>query len=154
MRRTSFLIITAAGAAACGGYGYEARTTTITGAPMITSGPGAGEAELPRTLRSTSQSVARAVCEHEQRCGRGRRGGVSSCVDATVSKARKELSQWNCEPAAVRARLEECLAGFDEVSCDVDLETQKRPLCPGNVACGENNAKLIDPGPALAKIWE
>ena len=139
------------GLIACGGYGYEARTTTITGAPMITSGPAAGESELSRTLGSTSQRVALEVCTHENRCGRG---DVSECVDATLGRAREELTRWNCDPATTRARFEECLAGIDEVPCDVNLRTDRPNICPTTLTCGEvNAARLVSPGPELAKIF-
>jgi hypothetical protein len=151
MRRSVLFCIGIMGAIGCGGYGYETRSTTITGAPMITSGPALGEPELPRTLRSTSERVASEVCSHESRCGRG--DDVSSCVDATVGRARTELSRWNCEPAAIRARLEECLAGLGEVACDVDLRSDRRPFCPANAACEDVSAQLTPPGPGLARIW-
>jgi hypothetical protein len=150
MRRALLFSFAAVWAVACG-YGYEARTTTITGAPMITSGPAVGEPELPRTLSATSEAIALEVCKHENHCGRA---SVPSCVNATVPRARRELKRWVCEPAAIRARFEECLAGFNELSCEVDLiRTQKRPLCPPNIACGDVAAHLIPPGPALAEIW-
>lgn len=149
MRAAMLFSSAAFGAVACGGYGYEARTTTITGAPMITSGPAVGEPELSRTLAATSQRVALEVCKHENHCGRG---DVPSCVDATIGRARQELTRWNCEPAAIRARLEECLAGFVDVSCEVDLRKDRLSFCPENVACENVQARLIDPGPELAKI--
>ncbi len=139
------------GLVACGKYGYEARTTTITGAPMITSGPAKGEAELPRNLSSTARAVALSVCRHENHCGRGT---ITSCIDATVDRARTELASWNCEPAAIRARYEECLASFDALSCDVDPRAEKRALCPPTEGCGTVQARLISPGPQLEKIWK
>ena len=151
MRAAMLFSFGVVGLFACGGYGYEARTTTITGAPMITSGPGAGEAELSRTLGSTSQRIALEVCNHENRCGRG---DVSACVDATLGRAREELTRWNCDPATTRARLEECLAGIDEVPCEVNLRTDRANISPTTLTCGElNAARLISPGPALAEIW-
>jgi hypothetical protein len=152
MRRALLLSLAVVSMIACG-YGYEARTTTITGAPMITSGPGAGERELPRTLNATSQRVAQEVCKHEQRCGRS--DDVSACVDATVGRARDELMRWNCAPAAIRARFEECLAGVNDEPCLVDLRTEDRKLCPRpNVDCMDYAAQVTPPGPELAKIWE
>lgn len=150
MKRTLFFSCGVAILAMACGYGYETRNNEIVGTTTITSGPGVGQRELPRTLRSTSESVAAQVCKHENRCGRGT---VASCVDATTPRAQDELSRWNCDPAAIRARLEECLASFDDLSCDVDLSKEKRPLCKANVACGDRNAKLIPSGPELAKVW-
>lgn len=149
MRKTVLSSCAVVSAVACGGYGYEARTTTITGAPMITSGPALGEPELPRTLRSAAEAIALGVCQHENFCGRGDK----SCADATVKQARAELSRWNCEPAAIRARFEECLAGFEAQSCDVNLLTDPKPFCPINAACDDDMAQMIAPGPALGKIW-
>ncbi len=151
MHRALIAGLAAVATAACG-HGNEARTTTITGAPMITSGPAVGEPELPRTFRAASERIAGGVCRHEQRCGRGE--AVPKCVDDTASRARSELMRWNCEPAAARARLEECLVGFDAQSCDAALHASSRPLCPPVLGCGDAEAKLIDPGPALARIWE
>jgi hypothetical protein len=150
MKRTLLSSCALVSVVACGGYGYEARTTTITGAPMITSGPALGEQELPRTLRSSSERLALAVCQHESYCGRTDK----HCVDATVQQARQELSSWRCEPAAVRARFEECLVGFQSQSCDLNLRTDKQPYCAANAACTDDNARLIAPGPELAKIWQ
>jgi hypothetical protein len=151
MRRALISSLAAALMAACG-YGYETRTTTITGAPMITSGPALGEPELPRTFRAASERLAGAVCMHEQRCGRGE--AVPSCVSATAKRARNELMRWDCEPAAARARLEECLAGLDAQPCPVNLRTDTRQLCPPVVGCGDLEAKLIPPGRVLAKYWK
>ena len=150
MRRTFLFSCAIVSMAACGGKMSTApTTTTITSAPILTSGPVA-EHELPRTLSSTSAAIALAVCKHESRCGRGK---LSTCIDATTPKARAELSRWSCEPAATRARYEECLVGFNDISCDVNLNTDKRPYCPRNAACGYDKP-LIDPGPPLEKIWE
>ncbi len=153
MRRATISSLAAVAMAACG-YGYETRTTTITGAPMITSGPGVGEPELPRTFRATSDRLAAEVCTHEQRCGRGSGSGVSECFDATAKSARAELMRWNCEPAATRARIEECLAGIDEQMCAVPLRTDPRPFCPPVEGCGDAEATLIPTGRALAEIWK
>ncbi|HVH44895.1 MAG TPA: DUF6184 family natural product biosynthesis lipoprotein [Labilithrix sp.] len=150
MRRSVLFSFAIAWALGCGGYGYEARTTTITGAPMMTSGPGIGERELPRTLRSASERMAQQVCTHENRCGRG---SVSECASATLPRVTEELTRWNCEPAAIRARLEECLAGIDELSCDAVLSNKERTICPANDECHDRMVKLISPGPELAKIW-
>lgn len=150
MRKAMLFSLAVVGATACGRYGYETRTTTITGAPMITSGPAIGEPELSRTLGRTSQRVALEVCTHENRCGRG---DVPSCVDATLGRARQELIRWDCDPASTRARLEECLAGLDEVPCDVNLRTDRRILCPSNLTCGDSQVRLVAPGPELAEIW-
>lgn len=150
MMRRLLLSFAFAGTIACG-YGYETRSTTITGAPMITSGPLTGERELPRTLSATSEQVALGVCKHEQRCGRA--DDVSACVDATVPRARDELLGWNCEPAAIRARLEECLSGFDEQPCVVNLRTEARKFCPRpNAACTDRTARLVSPGEPLADV--
>ncbi|HVJ92043.1 MAG TPA: DUF6184 family natural product biosynthesis lipoprotein [Labilithrix sp.] len=151
MRRAVFMSFVVAGATACGRHGNEARTTTITGATMITSGPGVGEPELLRTLDATSQRLASEVCVHQSRCGHA---DASSCIDATLPEARAQLMSWNCDPAAIRARLEECLAGINEQSCEVDMQREARDLCPGNVACRDRAAGLIDPGPELAKVWQ
>jgi hypothetical protein len=149
MRRASLSIFGVVALIACGGHGYEARTTTITGAPMTTSGPGVGEPELPRTLSSTSRRLALAVCTHEARCGRDE---VASCIDGALPAVRSELLRWDCEPAATRARLEECLAGFDALTCERDLKTADR-LCPVNAACGDFAGELVPPGRALADVW-
>ncbi len=150
MRAALLISFAATAAVACGGYGYEARTTTITGASMITSGPAVGERELSRTLSSTEHRLATAVCQRENHCGRGE---VAPCVNATIGKARQELTSWDCQPAATRARLEECLAGIDEVACDVDIRKDRISFCPQNVACDDFKGRLISPGPELAKIW-
>jgi len=149
MRAALLFSVAAGGAIACG-HGREAGVTTITAAPIVTTGPAVGERELSRTLGSTSRRLATEVCGHEQRCGRG---DAASCVDATIGRAREELTRWSCEPAAIRARLEECLAGIDEVSCDVDVRKDRLSFCPENVACENVQAKLIAPGPELAKVW-
>lgn len=151
MRRAVLSSLAITAMMACG-YGYEARTTTITGASMVTSGPEVGERELSRSLTATSEQVATEICRHEQRCGRG--DDVSACVDATVPRARAELMRWSCEPAAIRARLEECLAGLDEQPCVVRPTAQGRELCPRpNAACTDRPARVTSPGPALAEIW-
>src|SRR4051812_14091727 len=137
-------------AAACGGYKNEARSTTLTSATMPNSAPPLADKELPRTLRATSDAIALGVCQHENHCGRT----SESCADATVKQARSELMRWDCEPAAIRARLEECLSGFEAQSCDVHLLTDRQPLCPPNAACTDHAAKLIPTGAALAKLWE
>lgn len=148
MRSTLFICGAIVLAVACGGYKNEARTTTITSATM--DGPPLSEQELPRTLRRTSEAIALGVCQHENYCGRT----DDSCVDATVKQARSELMLWNCEPAAIRARLEECLVGFEAQSCDVKLLSDRQPLCPANAACSDHMAEQIPPGAALAKLWE
>jgi hypothetical protein len=119
--------------AACG-YGYETRTTTITGAPMITSGPAVGEGDLSRTMSSISERLATEVCARQEKCGRAT--DATSCLNATIDKAKDELMRWDCSPAATRARIEECLAGIDEESCESDLTAPTRKICPPNVACG------------------
>jgi hypothetical protein len=129
-------------ASACG---YPRRSTEISGQTQLTSGPGIGEPELGRTIGTLSERLADEVCLHETRCGRP----DSACVADTVARASEQLSGWNCSPAAIRARIEECLAGIDEVSCDVDARAASR-LCPSNAACGQN-AELISPGRALAE---
>lgn len=145
MRTTLLISCALISAVGCGGYrNDEAKTTTIT------SGPLAPERELPRTVSASAESIARGVCEHEQRCGRNKAG----CVDATVKQARKELMNWNCSPAATRARLESCIVGFQSVSCDVNLRTDRQALCPTNVVCPNESAKLIDPGPYIEKAME
>lgn len=146
MSRSALLAWLAASGLACG-YGYEMRSTAITGAPMLTSGPAVGEPELSRTIGDLSQRLATEVCRRELLCGNGTVD--ASCVNDTVERARRELTSWNCSPAATRARVEECLAGIDEESCELDLSTRAR-LCRANDACGVT-AELISPGAALAE---
>lgn len=148
MRRAVVITLAVVSMVACGGYGNEARTTT-TGAPMITSGPPAGETELSRTVESTAQRLAIEVCNHEAKCGRAE---MEQCLGATVSRARAQLASWRCDPAGVRARFEECLAGIDEQPCGIRLESEPR-WCPPNPVCGGARANLISPGRVIAEIW-
>lgn len=145
MRRAVFVVVAFVFAAACTGVGREAGTTTITAAAAPTG------RDLPRSLRASSERIATEVCKHEEHCGRGT---ASTCINATTARAAKELRQWNCEPAAIRARFEECLVSFDSLGCDVVLRDDKRPLCPEEVDCDDHRARLIDPGPELEKIWQ
>jgi hypothetical protein len=133
------------GPIACG-YGQQARSTEITGQAQITSGPVGSAPELSRLIAPLSERIAAEVCSHEKRCGHP----DVACVDDTVARASEELSRWSCSPAAARARIEECLAGIDESSCEASVRSPHRAVCPGNAACGRN-AELVSPGRALAE---
>jgi hypothetical protein len=146
MHRATLIIgILASGAAAiaCGGGGTEARSSTT-----ITSGPGVGEPELSRSANAMSERLAFQLCLHEAECGRSQN---QQCVDDTTAKARSELMSWDCDPASIRARAEECLASVRAESCSVDLKARAR-VCPVNDACTNRNARLESPGPALAEV--
>jgi hypothetical protein len=150
MRHILFISCAIVSVVACAGQRQQAGTTTITSAPVNTNREDPAVHRKAMKLSTSSEAIANGVCEHESHCGRAN----SDCLDATVKQARQELLRWNCEPAAVRARLEECLVGFQSESCDVRLNADRLPLCPPNEMCSDHEAKLIDPGPALAKIWE
>jgi hypothetical protein len=143
--RQALLFVSAIVALAPIACGYRTRSTEV-GQTQLTSGPAAFEPELSRTISALSDRVAAEVCTHETRCGRS----DAACVDATVARASEELSRWSCSPAATRARIEECLAGIDEASCEVDVRASNRSVCPANAACGRN-AELVSPGRALAE---
>jgi hypothetical protein len=146
MRRALSVTFAFISIAACGTAGGEAGTATLTGATITSGGH-----DLPRNLSTSSDRIATEVCNHEEHCGRV--GDVSACMDATARRATDELRRWNCQPAAIRARFEECLVSFDGVPCELDLRKERRPLCPENRACEDFTAHLVPPGPELAKIW-
>lgn len=130
----------AAAAIACGGP-RPAVTT-------VTSGSWIGEPELSRSLSAVSERMAFQLCLHESNCGRPQ---SQACVEEHTAKARDEIMSWNCEPASIRARAEECLAALREESCSAELMTRRR-LCGVNDACPNRTADLIAPGPALADV--
>jgi hypothetical protein len=127
---------------ACGGYGYQTNTDTTmtTGAPMITTGPQAGQPELSRTYGDLSARLAKQVCARELRCDR--RQDASECEGATIVKARQELIGWDCSPAETRAAIEQCLAGIDETHCDVDLVSPGKNICRQTLACKRSDSNI------------
>jgi hypothetical protein len=149
MTKAMLLTALAASCAAACHYGYEP-SKKISGVAMVTSGPWVGEPELSRKVSDLSTRLALEICSHEDHCGRA--GGLE-CVNTAMVRSQDELSSWDCAPAAIRARLEECLAGVPTVSCDIDLRTSARATCPGNSECGRN-ADLISPGRELARRLE
>jgi hypothetical protein len=148
MRHTMFIATALASALASGAcaHGSETQTTTITGAPMQTSGPAVGEPELSRRIGALSERIAHEVCSRELRCGRE----SPACVEDVVAKAQGELATWNCSPAAARTRIEECLAGIESESCELDLSAPGHKICSANAACGAN-ATLVSPGRAASE---
>lgn len=143
MHRVTLIVLafaSAGAAVACGGGANGASTTAIT------SGPGVGELELSRSASVMSERLAFQLCLHEANCGRAQ---TQACVEDNTTKARTELMSWDCDPASIRARAEECLAYVRAESCSVDLTTRRR-VCPVNDACANMNARLVSPGPALA----
>lgn len=134
---------------ACGRRGGQEATTTVTAAEV---GPPPTPSEVA-TLRlgATSERIAREVCEHEARCEHADLGG---CFDVAFDRARSELMRWNCEPAATRARLKDCLAGIENQPCTVDLRTERESLCPVNVECDDQPGRLIAPGTVLPEAWQ
>ena len=146
---TAAIAVVIASTVGCGGYGYETRSTEISGVTTITSGPGVGERELSRSTSAVSEQLALGVCAREARCGRAHSG---ACVTQMSARARVELSSWDCDPASIRARAEECLAGIDELTCELDLSSVDN-VCPANDTCARYDAELIAPGPALAGVW-
>ena len=111
--------------AACG-YGYETRTTTITGAPMITSGPGVGEAELPRTFRVDVRS-ARRVCRTSR--VRARRRGPGVLRRHSIACAG-ELMRWRSASPRPRAVSRSASRGSTS-KCARSARTDGRPLSAG-----------------------
>lgn len=145
MHRSGFIAIfaSAAAAAACGGQGARARsTTTVTSAAV--------ERDLsPPSTAAVVERLALAACLHEVRCGRPR---GEDCMESARNKARAELASFRCEPAAARARVEECLASIPAETCELDV-TMRTNICPVNEACDNVRADLVSPGAKLAEEW-
>jgi hypothetical protein len=112
----------------------------------------AGEVETPDpTTGAFVTRLAEEICAHEQRCGRDAK--LSQCRRVVNARAGRTLLDRSCEPAARRARIEECLATIRTEPCPVDLAHFPTPFCPVNDDCPTTAEALIPPGPALAKIW-
>lgn len=58
-----------------------------------------------------------------------------------------------CPGASARRRRTRSIVGVARRSDKGPRRSSSRPLCPPVLGCGDAEAKLIDPGPALEAIW-
>jgi hypothetical protein len=130
-RCASLLVLALAGATfACG----RERPAPITSGVTLTA------ADLRSgTGREVSARMATELCEREVKCGRLR--SVDTCLAPKARKARAELTTWNCPPAAMRARVKDCIASIHEESCEAGDLTARPFICWGNVECPTTPAR-------------
>lgn len=165
MRRV--LVISAFGAisvvlaSACAKPQSDPKTPELTSATIMADGttrvetpsyeqPPYESSPIEPTRAELAARMASDVCEHERACGRG--SASTSCVDAVTPRARAELSKMNCSPAALRARVKDCLAGVRAETCELDM-TKRAVVCGPNADCPSDTAHLQAPGPALAEVF-
>jgi hypothetical protein len=87
--------------------------------------------------------LAAEICDREVRCYASTLTALQ-CRQGKLGRTRRELSEWRCSPAAMRARAERCLASIGNEPCELDLAS-RRSLCASNVAC-EADVPLPTPG--------
>ncbi|MBX3189133.1 MAG: hypothetical protein KF819_19075 [Labilithrix sp.] len=100
-------------------------------APVVIT---SGEVDTPEpSVKALSTRLAAEVCDHESRCGRA--ADIPQCIQLLEVRAHEEMADWECPPAARRARVEECLATIGTEPCLIDLAHAPAPMCRANVAC-------------------
>lgn len=99
---------------------------------------------------SIAMRLAAEICDREVRChaaaGTPAPRSPNACWQESLSRTRRELSAWQCSPAAGRARAKDCLASIGHESCEHDLG-RSAALCGSNSGCGED--RLPPPGSGL-----
>lgn len=113
-------------------------TTTITsGTPQ-----GVRVTNVRENEPDPSLALADEVCRREATCNRIGTAGArytteEACMADLGVRLPAQVASWNCEPAAARARFEECLASIRSERCETNLVARidRLPLCRPNAVC-------------------
>lgn len=84
----------------------------------------------PGTNTSVAEAIAKARCEHEQRCGEVGSGqkyaSPESCVAAIRAQWRDDLSVFQCSEGIDQNQLRSCIDEIREESCGSPLDSLSR----------------------------
>jgi hypothetical protein len=121
------------------GTGYA---VTTTGAQVIgRDDPYATTMDERRPLMDgVARRLATAMCDREARCHGAAINQTTvtrtaeECWNANLGHAQNEIGAWRCSPAAMRARVERCLASVGTEPCEHVLGAGGA-ICARNAGC-------------------